>query len=197
MTRIPKDFFLRSDVVKISKELICKKLVTEINGIRTSGIITETEAYRAPEDKASHAYNNRKTERTKTFFAEGGVAYVYLCYGIHNLFNIVTNKADIPHAILIRAIKPEEGIDEMLKRRNKSKLTPALSVGPGSLSQALGITRAHNEIDLTGNTIWLEEGIAIKSSDIEACKRVGINYAEEYVHKLWRFKLKNSVWTCK
>src|SRR5690606_33584438 len=124
---------------QISKDLLGKSLLTKIDGRLTGGMIVETEAYRAPEDKASHAFNNRRTPRTENFFNEGGVSYVYLCYGIHYLFNIITNLKDIPHAILIRAIQPEEGIETMLKRRKKTKPTFDLTAGPGSMSMALGI----------------------------------------------------------
>ena len=110
MKKLKKSFFLRNDVIAISKDLLGKILVTNFNGILTSGKIVETEAYMGPEDKASHAYNGRRTPRTETMFLTGGVSYVYLCYGIHNLFNIVTNKKNIPHAVLIRAIEPFDGI---------------------------------------------------------------------------------------
>src|SRR3982750_593315 len=125
--KIPKSFYLRHDVVSISKELLGKYLFTKIEGTVTAGIITETEAYAGQIDKASHAYNNRRTARTEVMFSEGGVAYVYLCYGIHHLFNIVTNMADVPHAVLVRAVEPLEGIKYMLQRRGKKELQPSLT----------------------------------------------------------------------
>jgi len=118
--KLPKSFYIRENVLQLSKELLGKVLVTNIEGIYTSGMITETEAYQAPEDKASHAYNNRRTPRTEIFYNTGGIGYVYLCYGIHYLFNVVTNKENIPHAILIRSLEPIDGIDSMMVRRKKT-----------------------------------------------------------------------------
>ena len=133
MNKIPLSYYQQDDVVALSRSLIGKYLFTclEPENRITGGMIIETEAYRGAEDKASHAYNDLRTKRTETMFSAGGAAYVYLCYGIHSLFNIVTNTQDIPHAILIRAIQPEVGIDVMLQRRNKKKIVPTLSVGPG------------------------------------------------------------------
>jgi DNA-3-methyladenine glycosylase len=198
MSLLPKEFYLREDVVLISKELLGKFLYTKIDGKLTGGMIVETEAYHAPEDKASHAFGNRRTPRTENFFHEGGIAYVYLCYGIHYLFNIITNKKDAPHAILIRAIEPIEGIDTMLKRRRKTKVSPELTSGPGSLSMALGINSRQNGLDLTGKTIWLEDkGIVFNKNQIIASPRVGIDYAEEWAIKPWRFRVKDNPWTSK
>lgn len=192
MKRIPLSYFQQDDVVAISKSLIGKYLLTCIGPERviTGGMIIETEAYCGPEDKASHAHNNRRTKRTETMFSEGGVAYVYFCYGLHNLFNIVTNKKDIPHAILIRAIKPEIGIELMLERRCHKKLTSTLTNGPGSLCQALGITREQNGISLDAEEIWLEDrGVYIPSTQILATPRIGVDYAQEDALKPWRFLL--------
>ena len=144
---LPESFYNRKDVVKIARELLGKILVTEF-GVRTSGIIVETEAYAGITDKASHAYGGRRTGRTEVMYSPGGTAYVYLCYGIHHLFNVVTNIEGIPHAVLIRAIEPVEGIETMLERRGKTKLSPSLTAGPGALSQALGISTA-----LTGTSL--------------------------------------------
>jgi DNA-3-methyladenine glycosylase len=153
-------------------------------------MIIETEAYCGVEDKASHAYGNRRTKRTETMFSEGGIAYVYLCYGLHHLFNIVANKKDIPHAVLIRAIRPEIGIDTMLKRRHKECLIPSLTNGPGSLCQALGITRIHDGIELDSHHIWLEDrGIIIPPEAIQESPRIGVEYAQEDALKPWRFYL--------
>jgi DNA-3-methyladenine glycosylase len=194
--KLNESFYLRNDVLQISKDLLGKVLVTDIDGEITSGIITETEAYMAPEDKASHAYNNKKTERTKVFYCKGGIGYVYLCYGIHHLFNIITNVKDIPHAILIRSIQPLEGIEVMMKRRRKSSIDKTLTSGPGAVSQALGISKVHNEISLIENTIWIEErNIHVES--IHATKRVGIDYAEEYKDKLWRYYINGTKWISK
>ena len=137
MTKLNKDFYLRTDVVQISKDLLGKYLFTKIDNKITAGIITETEAYAGITDKASHAYNNRRTARTEIMFAKGGISYVYLCYGIHHLFNVVTNVEDVPHAVLIRAVKPIEGIEAILKRRNSKEIHSRISGGPGTVSQAL------------------------------------------------------------
>ena len=146
--KLPKSFYTREDVVTISKELLGKYLFTKINRTITGGIITETEAYAGVIDRASHAYNDRRTARTEVMYMEGGVAYVYLCYGIHHLFNIVTNVKDVPHAILIRAIYPIEGTKTMLKRRKKESADLKFTIGPGSMSEALGI-----KVDLSGTSL--------------------------------------------
>jgi DNA-3-methyladenine glycosylase len=190
MKKLEKKFYLRDDVVKISRELLGKVLCTNIDGRYTSGIITETEAYNGVIDKASHAYNNRRTNRTEVMFGEGGVAYVYLCYGIHFLFNIVVNKKETPHAILVRAIKPLEGTEIMMERRKAKKLTDKMTIGPGTVSQALGITTKHTGVDLTGNLIWLEDrGVKVKEKDIVIGPRVGIDYAEEHKDLPYRFRI--------
>jgi len=196
--KLGKAFYTREDAITISKELLGKFLVTCIDGRLTSGMIVETEAYLGAEDKASHAYGNRRTKRTEPFYKEGGIAYVYLCYGIHYLFNIITNKAEIPHAVLIRAVEPSDGIDIMLERRKKAKLTPELTAGPGALSVALGISARHNETDLLENEIWVEDrGVVVNENEIIASPRVGVAYAKEYALKPWRFRVKDNPYTSK
>ncbi|MFL5763002.1 MAG: DNA-3-methyladenine glycosylase [Bacteroidia bacterium] len=198
--KLDKDFYLSEDVVALSKDLLGKYLCTKINGKLTAGIITETEAYAGEIDKASHAFGNRRTKRTEIMFADGGVSYVYLCYGIHHLFNIVTNFKDVPHAILIRAIKPVTGIKTMLERRNiepqkdlKGQIDrdyKKISGGPGTVTQALGITTAYSGIDLTGNKIWIEDrGLKVNKKDIIAGPRVGVDYAGEDAKLPYRFIL--------
>ena len=157
MSKLSADFYQRDDVLLISRELLGKVLCTNFHGNLTSGIIVETEAYAGITDKASHAYNGRRTERTETMYAHGGSAYIYLCYGIHHLFNIVTNKENIPHAVLIRALEPQDGIKFMLQRRNKNKIEQYLTAGPGTLTQALGITVRHSGVSLMDNLIWVED----------------------------------------
>jgi DNA-3-methyladenine glycosylase len=198
MPKLPPEFYTREDVIQISKDLLGKFIYTDIDGKITGGMIVETEAYHGAEDRASHAFGNKKTPRTEPFFKEGGISYVYLCYGIHYLFNIITNKKDIPHAILIRAIEPKEGIEVMLHRRRMTKPLYNLTAGPGAISMALGITTKHNGIDLQGDVIWLEDnGIKFKEKDIIASPRVGVAYAKEYASKPWRFRVKGSLWTSK
>lgn len=188
---LPKSYYLQEDVVALSRNLLGKYLFTKRGEVVTGGMIIETEAYRGPHDRASHAHGNRRTPRNSVMYAEGGVAYVYLCYGIHYLFNIVTNCAEIPHAILIRAIRPTAGIELMAERRSKPISDPALAVGPGNLSQALAIDLSLNGAALTGDEIWLEEGIVVDDADIVAGPRIGVHYAGEDALLPWRFRLRN------
>lgn len=185
---IPLSFYRQKDVLKISKELLGKYLITKIDGQMTGGMIIETEAYRGPEDRASHAYGMRRTKRNEMMYAKGGVSYIYLCYGLHSLFNIVTNQNDIPHAVLIRAIKPEIGMDQMLKRRSKTKPDRTLTNGPGTVSQALGLSLIHNGHSLTGPEIWLEDR-GFKPTEIFASPRIGVDYAGEDALLPWRFRV--------
>lgn len=191
--KLPSEYYLHSDVVWLARDLLGKVICTEIDGHRAAGIITETEAYAGETDKASHAYGGRRTPRTETMYAQGGCAYVYLCYGIHHLFNVVSNCEGIPHAVLLRGIRPVEGEAVILKRRNKQKLDQKIAAGPGTLTQALGIKTYHDLTDLTGNTIWIEDrGIQIPNSNIKTGKRIGIDYAEEDKDLPYRFRAKIS-----
>ena len=193
--KLQKDFYQRENVLTISRELLGKVLCTQFDGNLTSGIIVETEAYAGETDQASHAYGGRRTLRTEVMYAPGGVSYIYLCYGIHHLFNIVTNKKNSPHAVLIRAIEPKDGIEIMLQRRNKKEINPSLTAGPGSLTQALGITVKNSAVSLTGNLIWLEEqNIYYEEQNILASPRVGVQYAEKDAQNPWRFQVENSPW---
>jgi len=186
--KLDQSFYTRSSVAQIAKDLLGKVIFTRFGGILTGGIITETEAYKGATDKASHAYNNRKTERTEIMYSTGGVAYIYLCYGVHHLFNFVTNQKGIPHAILLRGIYPIEGIPSMEKRTNKKFTQKGFSDGPGKLSKALAIKTHHTGLDLTGNTIWVEDkGISIKEEDIVVTPRIGVDYAGEDTALLYRF----------
>ena len=195
MSKLLADFYQREDVLVISRELLGKVLCTNFHGKLTSGIIVETEAYAGITDKASHAYGGRRTKRTETMYAKGGSAYVYLCYGIHHLFNIVTNKENIPHAVLIRAIQPRDGIEIMLQRRNKKKVDQSLTAGPGSLTRALGITVKDSGTFLMDNLIWLEDqNINYTNQDILATPRVGVQYAGKDAQNPWRFQVENSPW---
>jgi len=192
------DFYQQTDVVDVSRQLLGKVLVTHFEGERTSGKIVETEAYRGPDDKACHAFNNRRTNRTKTMFEAGGVAYVYLCYGIHSLFNVVTGLEDQPHAVLIRAIEPIDNKTLMLHRRKMTTVKPQLTAGPGVLSKALGITTQYTGLKLTKgiDAIWIENhGEIVEANNIIASPRVGVAYAKECADWNWRFRIKNSKWT--
>lgn len=189
MTILSEDYYQNPDVLFLSRNLLGKYLLTNISGVLTGGMIVETEAYRAPEDKASHAFGNRRTKRNEVMYHKGGIGYVYLVYGLHYLFNIVTNVEGIPHAVLIRAITPEIGTQEMMKRRGKDKLDNTLCKGPGSVAQALGITISHNGMSLDKPPIWVEDrGILIKDEEIISGPRVGVDYAEEHALLPWRFQ---------
>nr|AIA17003.1 Methylpurine-DNA glycosylase (MPG) [uncultured bacterium] len=180
-------YYLHPDVVFLARDLIGKTLCTRIGGQVTCGIITETEAYAGVTDKASHAYGGKRTKRTETMYSKGGVSYVYLCYGIHRLFNIVTNHKDVPHAILIRAIYPTQGIPEMVKRRG-TKLSDSLCAGPGKVTQALGIDLQHKGLSLTGKEIWIQDDqININAGDIQVGPRIGVDYAGEDAKLPYRF----------
>jgi DNA-3-methyladenine glycosylase len=190
--RFSKSFYLQEDVVAFSKDLLGKRICTCIDGITTTAIITETEAYTGINDKASHAYGGKMTPRTAVMFREGGIAYVYLCYGIHHLFNIVVNRHEIPHVTLIRAVIPEKGIETMLQRRSKKAVDKTLCAGPGSVSKALGITTAHTGISLLGKTIWLEDsGIIIDPKEVFSGPRIGVAYAGDDALLPYRFWIKS------
>ncbi|MFH0866390.1 MAG: DNA-3-methyladenine glycosylase [Bacteroidota bacterium] len=189
--KLKKAFYLSDDVVELAKDLLGKHLCTNINskGV-TSGIITETEAYAGIIDKASHAYSGSRTKRTDIMYWEGGVAYVYLCYGVHSLFNIVTSKKNNPHAILIRAIKPVNGIELMLERTGKKVLDGKAGIGPGKVTKLLGIHYSHTGTSLLGNEIWLEDkGVKIFLKNIIAGPRVGVDYAGEDAKLPYRFRI--------
>ena len=193
MEKLPLSFYQRKDVVKISKELLGKILVTNWKGLITSGRIVECEAYAGVIDKASHAAGGRRTARTEIMFGDGGSAYVYLCYGIHHLFNVVTNSKDIPHAILIRAIEPLQGINEMLKRRKKAGLDNLLTRGPGSLSVALGINVGHNGISLRSRELFIaDDGFVPEKKSIGSSSRIGVESAGEAASYPYRYYIKGN-----
>src|SRR5256885_16172027 len=178
MRKLDIEFYQQKNVLQIAKELLGKILVTNLKGIITSGRIVECEAYAGVIDKASHASGGRRTARNEIMYGEGGYAYVYLCYGIHHLFNVVTNSKEIPHAILIRALDPVEGIEEMLLRTNKKKLDQTLTRGPGNVSKALGIFTKHTGTSLTGDKIFIAEDAGTYSKkEIATSPRIGVDYA--------------------
>ena len=189
--KLPRTYFQSDDVVFLARDLIGKVLYSNIGGRLTAGIITETEAYAGVTDRASHAYNGRRTKRTEVMYLKGGVTYVYLCYGMHNLLNFVTGGAGTPHAVLIRGIYPTAGIPEIRKRRKNNKISvELLANGPGKVSNALGITTAHNALPLDGPLIWVEaNSMPIGETTILAGPRIGIDYAGEDAHLPYRFLL--------
>lgn len=186
--RLALEFYRRSDVVGISRDLLGKVLCTKIDGVLTEAVITETEAYAGEADRASHAYGGRRTKRTEPMYAAGGLAYVYLCYGIHHLFNVVTGDAGTPHAVLVRAGAPLKGLDDMLARRGRSSPDKTLMGGPGSFAQALGIRTCMTGTDLSGDRIWIEDrGIGPDAASIRSGPRVGVDYAGEDTALPYRF----------
>ena len=196
--KLPKSFYLDDDVTTRARALLGCRLWTRINGMLTAGVIVETEAYDGLTDQASHAYGGRRTPRTKVFYRSGGIAYTYLCYGIHTLFNVITGPGEIPQAVLIRAVKPCEGIDVILQRRNHAQVQRNTAGGPGLVSQALGITTDLNGADLAGDTIWITNGMDDEqpdASEILATPRIGIDYAGQDALLPWRFRIKDSPYT--
>jgi DNA-3-methyladenine glycosylase len=184
--KLPRDFYTRPNVLTVARDLLGKLLVVPVEGQRVSGMIVEVEAYRGPDDRASHAYGGRRTKRTETMYHEGGIAYVYFVYGMYYQFNVVSNVADIPHAILVRALEPVEGI-EVMRRRRHLHPDKNLTNGPGKLCLAMGIDRNLDKADLLGDRVWLEEFQNVKPAQIARGPRIGIDYAEDWVDKPWRF----------
>ena len=196
--KLPLSYYSNQDVLFLAQDLLGKVLFTDIDDEVTAGIIVETEAYFGVLDKASHAYGGRRTNRTETLYSHGGVSYVYLCYGIHHLFNVVTSVKDEPHAVLIRAVEPLIGKDIMELRRNMSVDKAAISSGPGSAAKALGIDQSFNKKDLDGNEIWIEDhGIRYPSDDIIKAPRIGVAYAQEDALLPWRFFVKGNKYVSK
>ncbi|GEJ44463.1 DNA-3-methyladenine glycosylase [Chryseobacterium sp. ON_d1] len=196
--KLPLSYYSNQDVLFLAKDLLGKVLFTEIDGETTAGIIVETEAYFGVKDKASHAYGGRRTDRTETLYSHGGVSYVYLCYGIHHLFNVVTSVEDEPHAVLVRAVEPLIGKEIMELRRNMPASKPSISAGPGSAAKALGIDRSFNRKKLTENEIWIEDhGIVYQPDEIISGPRIGVAYAEEDALLPWRFFVKGNKYVSK
>lgn len=194
--KISESFYQQSNVVKVAKELLGKQLFTNVNNLLTSGIIVETEAY-SWKERGCHAYANKKTQRNAVMFLPGGFSYVYLCYGIHNLFNVVTNKDGVGEAVLIRALEPVIGVETMQERMGV-KSPKRITSGPGKLTKALGIDRSMNGKYLLDDDVWIEDsGTKVGSSKIIASKRIGIDYAGEDAELPWRFYIKDNPWISK
>ncbi|WP_316760297.1 DNA-3-methyladenine glycosylase [Pedobacter aquatilis] len=196
--KLNSDYYLNEDVISLAKDLLGKVLYTKIEGEITAGVITETEAYFGIKDKASHAFGSRRTARTETMFAQGGIAYVYLCYGIHNLFNVVTSAKDNPNAVLVRSIEPLIGVEIIEERRSMPRTKAAISAGPGSAAKALGIDRTFNAKDLSGDEIWIEDHqIYFNPDQISISPRVGVAYAQEHALLPLRFFVKGNKYVSK
>ena len=195
--KLPASFFQRPDVLAIAQDLLGKHLYTAVNGIVTAGRVVETEAYRHEGDHSLTLHLQRKRQQAQGLYVPGGQAYIYTVYNRYALFNIATHDATHPDAVLIRAIEPTIGTEEMLRRRGLSEVKRALTAGPGVLSQALGITPALTGLSVTGEVLWFENhGEAVAAADIVASARVGLEYAGAEAAGLpWRFRLRGSAWT--
>jgi DNA-3-methyladenine glycosylase len=186
--KLDRAFYEREDTAAIARELLGKLIITRFVGVETTGRIVETEAYCGITDRASHAFNNRRTARTEIMYRKGGVAYVYLCYGIHHLFNVVTGKKDIPHAVLIRAIEPVSGMEKMLSRTGRSKLDKSIGSGPGNVTRALGINTGHSGYNLQDEELFLaQDGFLLPDKNIIVTPRIGVDYAGEDAFLPYRF----------
>ena len=195
MKKLDHNFYTRTDVVNIARELLGKVLVTQWDGVVTSGRIVETEAYCGITDRASHAWNGRRTRRTEIMYDEGGKGYVYLCYGIHHLFNVVTNTKDTPHAVLVRAVEPLEGISTMLQRTGKRKPDRTLTSGPGNVSKAFGLLVSHSGIRLLDEMVFIaDDGYVLKKEEIVATTRIGVDYAGEDALLPYRFFIRDNIY---
>jgi len=198
MKKLNKAFYQRNDVVRVAYELLGKLIITKWSGELTAGRIVETEAYRGVTDRASHAFGDRRTARTEIMYAPGGVAYVYLCYGIHHLFNVVTGYQDEPHAVLLRAIEPVEGITVMCNRTGKMQDDFSLGAGPGNLSRSLGINTSHSGLSLLGASIFIaDDGYESTGNNILATPRIGVDYAGEDALLPYRFIIRDNLWVSK
>jgi DNA-3-methyladenine glycosylase len=188
-------FYDRQSVLAVAKGLLGKVLVTELKGGRTSGRIVEVEAYNGVVDRASHAWSGRRTARTEVMYGAGGTVYVYLIYGIHPMFNVVTNRKDVPEAVLVRALEPLDGIPVMLKRMGRTRLDHTLTRGPGNLARALGLQTADTGMSLLGDKIWIgDDGFRPRRSEIVATPRIGVDYAGEDAALRYRFFIKGNAY---
>lgn len=193
MKKLSLKFYNRKDVVGIARELLGKIVVSNVHGVTTSGRIVETEAYVAFVDKASHSFNGRRTAKNEHMYAPPGTSYVYICYGIHQMLNFVTNEKDIPDAILIRAIEPIEGIETMLQRTGKLKLDSTLTKGPGNVGKALGLNKLHSGLSLLQDPITVyDDGFKIEDQQVGISKRIGVEPAGEDGLLPYRFYVKGN-----
>lgn len=190
--RTDPSFFLHDDVTSVAKGLLGKYLFTRVRGKVTAGMIVETEAY-SPQEKGSHAFGFRRTRRNDRMYGEGGTAYVYLCYGIHHMFNVVTNVKDVPDAVLVRALEPLEGQALMMKRL-KAADEKRITSGPGKLAKAMAIDLTMNGTSLQSAKVWIEEGKLFSPKEIVSGPRVGIDYAGKDASLPWRFRVKGNLW---
>jgi len=195
--KLPRSFYNRSDVLLVAKELLGKTLCTNVNSQISKAKITEVEAYCGRTDEGCHAYPGKITKRTKVMYGEGGYAYVYLCYGIHTMFNIVTNVKGLANCILVRAIEPIEGIHIMQQRRSLKKSSYQIGRGPGCVGQAMGIQLNMYGTDLLSNTIWIDKAPDLNQKEIGISARIGMNFDGPDKDLPWRFFIKHNLWVSK
>lgn len=193
LKKLDRSFYNRKNVLQIARDLLGKILVTQLNGIRSSGRIVETEAYAGIGDRASHAFNGRRTNRSEHLYGDPGTVYIYICYGMHHLFNVITNKKDIPHGVLIRALEPMEGVEEMLNRSGKLTADCTLTKGPGNLSRAMGMNKNHSGGNVFSEEIFIaDDGLRYKKNEIITTKRIGVDGAGKDANLLYRFIVKGN-----
>lgn len=191
MQKLAAEFYERGDVVQIAKDLLGKILVTKIDNVLTTGRIVETEAYVGLTDRASHSYNGKRTARNEAMYGPAGSSYVYICYGMHQMFNVVTNAAEVPDAVLIRAVEPMKGIPTMLQRTGKATLNTTLTKGPGNVGKAFGLHKSHTGISLLGSRIYIaDDGFMLPPDKLGASQRIGVQYAGPDALLLYRFYIK-------
>jgi DNA-3-methyladenine glycosylase len=185
---LDKSFYNRKNVLRVARDLLGKILVTQLDGVRSSGRIVETEAYAGVGDRASHAFGGRRTARSEHLYGEPGTVYIYISYGMHHLFNVITNKKDIPHGVLIRALEPIEGIEHMLERTGKLPGDISITKGPGNLSSAMGMNKIHSGGNVFSKEIFIaDDGLRYKKNEIIVTKRIGVEGAREDAKLPYRF----------
>lgn len=192
MKKLERNFYDRS-AVDVARDLLGKLLVHDVDGIRYSARIVETEAYCGITDKAAHSYGGRRTERVEVMYGKPGFSYVYFVYGMHFCFNVVSSSKDDPQAVLVRGVEPVEGLDMMAYNRFHMDYAAlsctqkvSLTNGPAKLCKALALDRRHNGLDLCGSSLFIVQGDVSPSSIVETT-RIGIGYAEEAQDYPWRF----------
>lgn len=186
MAPLGPEFYLEADVEAVARKLLGKGLFTRKNDVLTGGMITEVEAYSGSDDKACHAYNGRLTARNRTMYRSGGTAYVYLCYGMHLMLNVVTNVEGKADAVLIRALEPILGVETMLERRKLKRLEPRLTAGPGALAAALAVERSDDGKPLWSDDLFIAD-VGVNEFSVGRSKRIGVEYAGEDALLLRRF----------
>jgi DNA-3-methyladenine glycosylase len=190
---LDKAFYNRKNVVQVARDLLGKILITQLDGYRSSGRIVETEAYAGVEDRASHAFGSKRTARSEHLYGDPGTIYIYICYGMHHLFNVITNKKNIPHGVLIRALEPMEGVEHMLKRTGRLTSDFTITKGPGNLSRAMGMTKLQSGGNVFSEEIFIaDDGLRYKKNEIIVTKRIGVEGAREDADLPYRFIVKGN-----